>query len=267
MALTTGKLSGSLPYVAFGTGPRPLVVLPGASDPFAGPIEGLSAWALRYYYRRFVDSHTVYFVRRPQGMESGYDVDSMAADCAVAIDDRFDGPVDLLGLSMGGCIAQVLAADQPDLVDRLVLAVSGCRLSERGTAIVDRWRGYAERGEWRQLYRESVLHSTGGWRRFVYAAIGELPGVQPAEPPVPSDAAVTFEALLSFDACRRIDAIDAPTLVIGGDQDPFFSIGILRETAAKTGGRLFIYPGSGHGVTSIAKGSFERTVLEFLNEP
>lgn len=264
MALTTGTLSGSLPYVSFGTGPRPLIVLPGASDPFAGPIEGLSAWALRYYYRRFTDSHTIYVVRRPRGMDDATTIDSMATDCAVAIDDRFDEPVDLLGLSMGGCIAQLVAAEHHGLVDRVVLAVSGCRLGERGTAIVDRWRGYAESNEWDVLYRESVALTYSGWRRFLYGAVGSIPGYSPAVPPIASDVRVTFDALCGFDACDRIGSIDAPTLVIGGDEDPFFPTTVLRETAERTGARLFLYPGGGHGVTDERKRSFESTVLEFM---
>ena len=51
---------------------------------------------------------------------------------------RCDGPVHVLGHSMGGRVAQWLALDRPELVDRLVLASSGSGRSPDGKAAVAR---------------------------------------------------------------------------------------------------------------------------------
>ena len=54
-----------------------------------------------------------------------YALDEMAADVAAVIEDVSDGPVALMGYSMGGFISATLAAARPGLVSRLVLAGVG----------------------------------------------------------------------------------------------------------------------------------------------
>jgi pimeloyl-ACP methyl ester carboxylesterase len=48
---------------------------------------------------------------------------------------------------------------------------------------------------------------------------------------------------------KRLNEICAPTLIIGGSEDPFFSESLLRETAEKIpDATLHVYEGVGHGV-------------------
>jgi pimeloyl-ACP methyl ester carboxylesterase len=61
-----------------------------------------------------------------------------------------------MGLSTGGLIAQHIALDHPELVEGLVLVVSGAYLSRRGRDICLRWCELAQRqqcgscaGSWR----------------------------------------------------------------------------------------------------------------------
>lgn len=54
-----------------------------------------------------------------------YGMRAHAEDCAAVIRSCANGPVVVLGVSMGAYVAVVLAASRPDLVDRLVLADGG----------------------------------------------------------------------------------------------------------------------------------------------
>lgn len=67
-----------------------------------------------------------------RGLRSGrFSFDRCAADVAAVIDSLATGPVVVVGYSMGGCIAQLLARDHPHLVAGLVLCATS--RSFRGT--------------------------------------------------------------------------------------------------------------------------------------
>jgi pimeloyl-ACP methyl ester carboxylesterase len=60
----------------------------------------------------------------------------------------------------------------------------------------------------------------------------------------------------------RLGEIAAPTLVIGGEEDPFYSPELFRETAAGIpNARLVLYPGMGHPASGP---KFRQEVLAFL---
>ncbi|TVQ64846.1 MAG: hypothetical protein EA379_00710 [Phycisphaerales bacterium] len=77
----------------------------------------------------------------------------------------------------------------------------------------------------------------------------------------PGDLVVTVEAEDRFRFRDRLGDISAPTLVVAGELDPFYTPDLFRETAAGIGSaRLALYPGQGHP----AQGRrFERDVLAF----
>lgn len=67
----------------------------------------------------------------------------------------------------------------------------------------------------------------------------------------PSDMLVTLDAEDVFDVGEQLDRITAPTLVIGGAKDVFYTGELFEQTAAGVqDGRAHIYPGWGHGRTS-----------------
>ena len=71
---------------------------------------------------------TVYRINRKVGLAPDTTMADLASHYATAIEDRFEGATPILGFSTGGSIAQQFAADHPDLVRRLVLAGTACRL-------------------------------------------------------------------------------------------------------------------------------------------
>ena len=83
----------------------------------------------------------------------------------------------------------------------------------------------------------------------------------------PSDFLTTLEADLNHDTTGRLDEISAPTLIIGGSEDPFFSESILRETAEKVpDATLRVYDGVGHGVPKERKRRYEEDTLAFIHD-
>jgi len=71
------------------------------------------------------------------GLPGPYGMRAHAADCAAVIAALCDPPVVVLGHSMGGFVAVVLAATHPELVERLVLADGGLPLPMPEGALED----------------------------------------------------------------------------------------------------------------------------------
>jgi pimeloyl-ACP methyl ester carboxylesterase len=85
-----------------------------------------------------------------------------------------------------------------------------------------------------------------------------------APPKDPADLIITIEAEDRFSFRERLAQIAAPTLVIAGERDPFYSVALFRETAEGIpNARLILYPRMGHPAGGK---QFQQDVLAFLRE-
>jgi len=203
----------------------------------------------RQAFRALAADHTVYFIRRPRGLGAGATTRDIAAEYATVLDDL--GPVDLIGFSTGGMIAQPLAADRPDLIRTVTLVVTGTRLSHSGRAICERWRELAAARRWRRLHGDmaaSAIDSRAAQRlaRIMFAATGRAPTAQEA-----ADFAVTVNAVLSHDAA--FDPI-MPLLFVCGANDPFF----------EPDPRAVVYP-AGHGLPKTHNARLQQQIRQRLS--
>ena len=253
------------PTITVGDGSRSLVVLPGLDDAL-GLAE--SSWftrlVLRRYYRPFTDTHTVHVVSRPRGL-SAESTREMAADYAEVLDEL--GPADVLGVSMGGLIAQHLGAERSENVERLVIGVAAHRLGEEGRRTVEGWRELGREERWGELYRDTIRVTYADRRRQVaYRALARLPIETVSRPASPDDFLVSATACLEHDTGDVLSGIAVPTLVIGGDEDVLFPADLLVETADRIpGATLRLLPGTGHGAFEERKGLFDASVRGFLS--
>ncbi len=195
----------------------------------------------------------------------GYTTREMAADYARALGEL--GPSHLVGLSTGGLISQHLALDHPELVQRLVLVVTACRLSEEGRRICERWHALARQRRWPELRADMAATMVTGEtnKRLTSALVKPFGKYVLGAPANPLDFLTMLDADLAHDTTEQLTELTAPTLLIGGSEDPFFPPTLLRETAAKiTGAKLRIYGGTGHGAPKQRKSRFEDDALAFL---
>ncbi len=249
-------------YVSFGHGPRRLILLPGLSDGLM-TVKG-KALMLAKPYGLFFGDYTVYMFSRKDRMPEGYSIRDMASDQARAMKTLGIEKASVLGVSQGGMIAQYLAADHPELVEKLVIAVSAPCANETIRNCVNRWIGFARRGDHRALMIDTAEMSyspayLAKYRR-IYPIIGLI-----GKPSNYERFLINADAILHFDALRELDKIACPTLIIAGAEDR--TVGaeasfIMRERIA--GSELYVYPGLGHAAYEEAK-DFNQRVFRFLN--
>jgi pimeloyl-ACP methyl ester carboxylesterase len=168
------------------------------------------------------------------------------------------------GISTGGSIAQQFAIDHPQLVRRLVLAATACRLSPLGRETQRRFAELTTDGRPRRAYAAlgpTLAATAAGGRAF--AALMWLFGAsQRADDP--SDMLVTVAAEDTFDASPQLHHITAPTLLVAGGRDRFYSPELFRETAERIpDARLSLYPDKGHAGVMTHKPAI-REIVAFL---
>jgi pimeloyl-ACP methyl ester carboxylesterase len=251
--------------VRLGSGTQNLVILPGTTLENKPPTR-FTAWTYRLGFDRFAEGRTVYVIHRRRGMSPGCTTQDMAADYVRAIEGEL-GPSHVVGFSTGGEIAQYVALDHPDAVLSLALIVSASRLSDEGRRTCERWQALARENRWQELRSDMAASTVTGEtnKRLARAFMKAFGTFVLGAPDDPSDFLITLKADLGHDTTDRLPEISAPTLVVGGAEDPFYSESFLRETAAGIpDATLRVYEGVGYGIPKERKRRYESDVLAFL---
>jgi pimeloyl-ACP methyl ester carboxylesterase len=253
---------GELPCLVAGEGPA-LVMLGGLSAETGvapGPMRSTIEAAMRPWTR----ARTVHYLNRRPALSRGMSMAELAAEHAAAIAAGFAAPVDVLGVSTGGSIAQQLAAEHPGVVRRLVLGSTACRLGTEGRREQARVAARLRAGATPQALAVlgAALTPPGPWR-FLAGLAGRIAGPRLVSEQGLADMATTMEAEDAFDLAR-LPAIAAPTLIIAGGRDRFYSRALFEETAALIpGSRLELFERRGH-ITVLSSPRALATGLGFL---
>lgn len=244
--------------ITFGSGPKPLVMIQGLNT---RPIKGAGP-SLALLYRRFAREFTVYLFDRRADLPEAVTVRDLARDVALAMDSLGLKQACVLGVSQGGMMAQYLAMDRPDLVKKLVLAVTLSRSNETVETVIHRWTALTRAGRWKALVTDMAesMYSNGYLKRYRPL----LPLLTHLQKPKDVPRFLTLaKACLTCDTHQDLDKIQCPVLVIGGALDQVVGGETSRELAEKLGCRLHLYPDLGHAAYEEAK-DFNRLVYDFF---
>lgn len=247
-------------YVSFGHGEKNIIFLPGLSDGFA-TVKGMAA-LLAPPYKMFFEKYTVYMFSRKNDMPDGYSIRDMAADQALAMKTLGIEKAYVVGVSQGGMISQYLAADFPELVEKLVLAVTAPCVNDVLRDAVTGWIKMAERGDHGALMRDTAEKSYSDaylkkYRKF-YPFLSLV-----GKPKSYRRFYINARAILDLDAREADKNIKCPVLIIGGELDKVVGTKAANELHDLIpDSELYIYSGLGHAAYEEAK-DFNSRIFEF----
>ena len=194
-----------------------------------------------------------------------YTTGQMADDAAALLGALGIHRAHVLGVSLGGMIAQEVALRHPDRVDGLVLGCTGpggelsLRPSPEAMAAFALAKGEDPEAELRRmlpfLYSDACIHERpeeieGFLRRRL------------DHPTPPEGYQAQLAAAVSHDASSRLEKVRARTLVITGDTDRLVNWeNSLRIAGRIPGATLVVLPGAPHRLFAETAAAFNREVL------
>lgn len=263
----TGFFEDGLPYARIGNKPNILVNIEALSFKNEPP----SGFALKQFIKgssTFTDEYSVYLISRKQNLPKDYLFDKMADDYAKLIRREFKGPVDVMGVSTGGQIAQYLAADHPDVIRKLVIISAAYRLSEKGVEIERKSEEYFMQQKYGKafaaildfIFNSKFMRSIAKFftRLIGKKIIGKIE--------YPNDFLNEIRGDREMNFNDRLSEIKVPTLVMSGELDIGYTADDVRMTAEGIpNAKLILYKGYGHGLIMANRKQLQKDILEFLN--
>lgn len=177
--------------------------------------------------------------------------DLLAEYCSVLIDQLHLDSAYVMGWSMGGNTALLLAANRPDKIKKVVSGASNTKssgLTQEGLALKKEYtiEAVKEDKEWLEHY-QSLNPQPDKWIKFWK----DTQKMWSREIKVPDD---------------KLSSINVPVLVIRGDRDMIkleHSVDIFRSLKK---GQLCIYPNMGHDMPELKSEMLCRMAVDFFNE-
>ena len=230
------------------------------------------AWTLQVPI--FSERHkTVIFDNRDVGRSSqatgSYEIADMAQDTLALADALELDSFHLLGVSMGGAIAQEVALAASERVRTLTLAVTWATGGRWSRTLSSVWGARVHRMSREEHVDElMVLNFSDDFfeNAEAIAMLRELM-LQNPNPQPPEAFARQLDAASRHNAGERLGELTMPTHVIGAEYDILVPVWKSRELAALIpGSQLTVLEACAHGLNVERAEEFNGTVLGFIAE-
>jgi 3-oxoadipate enol-lactonase len=210
------------------------------------------------------DRQHIAFDTRGIGSSSGWpdSLEQMADDAAVVLASRATNPAEVVGHSLGGAIAMLLAARHPSMVHSLILMDSVPVYSEK-TRSGFQWRA----GRIRDAGAVSTIFDIVIPRSFGAETQAERPEVVARFQAMlarqaPDVYSHICELAAGTNAWAAFNSLQIPTLLVSGSEDVSTSPDIMRPLAEQIGGRFVEIPNAGHNPPLEQPAYVAATILE-----
>ena len=201
--------------------------------------------------------------------EGGYNLKTIASDAISLLDFLEFERVHVIGHSMCGMIAQELALMSPERINKLVLASSSPRLSEKADGILkdlyQKWKDGYDMADWFRimfhwLFTKKALEN----KKFMDAAI--IFALAYPYPQTLEGFKGQVDAITSFDAGARIKDIMHETLILSGGSDILIPPEESKELLNMGGKTQFqIIADAAHSIHAEHPAEFANAVISFFS--
>lgn len=210
------------------------------------------------------------FDNRGSGQSSEFgslSLETMAADTMALADHLGLVKPNILGQSMGGAIAQLIAREEPKKINNLILLNSFTRLDQRALSAISSLLNLRKQGVSLDLLidaslpwffscdfladQQNVLQTKEAMKNNPY-----LQSVDHQE--------LQYNALLSFDSRKWLHNISVPTLVIAAQEDLIAPVSESLQLSSIISGAALQLVAGGHSSTIEQATEVNRLILNFL---
>lgn len=252
-------------YEIHGKG-EPLFLIMGLGSDMAGWMFQIMDFSQKYKVIVFDNRG----VGRTDAPDIPYSTKMMADDTIGLMDTLQIEEAHILGLSMGGFIAQEIAIKHPRRIKSLILATTGASLTSRAGHVLGTWTRMLEEGVGRETFTRESLSWLFTDKFFENSKmVDTVVRLRLSYPyPQPVHAYVhQAKACMEHDTRGRLGSILAPTLVLVGDGDILFPVKVSKELVDGIGNaRLVVLEGGGHGFCTETPEKFNKAVMDFLEK-
>ena len=250
-------------YISFGEGNEDLVFIPGLGE----GLNSISGYAVPFslMYKVYAKDYRVHVFSRRKEMSENFSTEDMANDIIKHMNELNIEKANIVGVSQGGMIAEYIAINAPEKVDKLVLVVTVARKNETLENCVKNWIELAKVEDYKAIMIDTAEKSyTGEYlekNRKLYNVLGML-----GKNATFDRFMIESNACLTHNAYDKLDKITSPTFIIGARKDLALGIEGSEELASKIkNSELYIYDEYSHGVYEQAK-DFHKRVIEYLKK-
>ena len=241
-------------YIHFGkVGGEKLVILPGlALESVMGFAE-----AIVNAYSILAEDFDIYLFDHIKEEPKGYSIKDMADDTLKAFGNVGIDKAHVMGVSMGGMVAQELALKDRSKVLSLILCSTAGKVKGTDMKAFNEWERLAEEGDAKELSKAfgRYVYTPDFYEQYkeIIDASGDGAGSLDF-----SNFLISIKAIKEFDALEEIKALDLPAFVMAAGEDRVLgsNAGLELKDALKC--RYYVYEGKGHGVYDEAPDYLQR---------
>lgn len=256
----TLKFDGKeMDYFRFGNKDgRKIIILPGLS---LKSVMG-SAEAIVAAYDIFADDYDVYLFDHIKEEPEGYTIEQMTQDTLKGMELLGLDHVNIIGVSLGGMIAEAMAIDYPEYTESIVLCSAASDIKDK--TVLEEWRRLAEERDIDNLmisFGENI-YTPSFYEQYKDIILASGQGASELDY---QNFIISDDAILNFNISDQLDLLGCPVLVLGAGEDKVLGPESSLALAEKLHCEYYIYEGCGHGVYDEAP-DYRARIKEFLDK-